>query len=222
MEAVQRKSRKSETVRGRRKRGRKRNGRDIVRIMYANINGQSRKLWMEIEERAKKTKADVVCLVETHWRMGHRGKKLGGYRRYWRRREAGERKGGGIAVFVKEDLRVAEWNRRDVSEEENKELMWIQIKGSEMTVAVGVMYMALDRYRESNDKLEREVTEDVAKLKQEGKMVVLLGDANGHIHEEDGGVEGITTRTDANGMRILRLVREAGLEIVNRTTKCKA
>lgn len=186
-----------------------------------NINGQANRLWDEIERRAKGCRADIVCLSETHWKMGQRGKQMNGYTQYWRRRDAEDRKGGGLAVFVKKDIRATEWKRAVAEEGGGKEVLWVQLQSRREKLAVGVRYMGLDKYRESNDQIEQELTRDIATLKQEGQAVVLLGDGNGHIAENDGGVKGVERSTDLNGRRLLRLMDKMNLEMVNRTDKCK-
>lgn len=82
------------------------------------------------------------------------------------------------------------------------------------------MYVGLERYQEDNDQIEQDLVMDIAQLKKEGRTVVLVGDANGHIGEMDGGVEGVVRRTDRNGRRILRIMDQMGMVMVNRSRKC--
>lgn len=57
-----------------------------------------------------------------------------GYKRYWKRRDPDARKGGGIAVYVKNELRAAEWSRTRVNEDCGKEVMWEQVQGDRESV----------------------------------------------------------------------------------------
>lgn len=59
-----------------------------VQILYNNINGHTKKMWDEIEMQAREKSADIICLTETHWREGHKGRHLNGDKRHWRRRPA--------------------------------------------------------------------------------------------------------------------------------------
>ena len=42
-----------------------------LRVLYVNINGQTKKLWDEIVVRVNQSDADIVALSETHWQEGH-------------------------------------------------------------------------------------------------------------------------------------------------------
>ena len=49
---------------------------------------------------------------------------------------------------------------------------------------------------------------------------MLLGDFNGHIREEDGGVPGGDTYTDINGQKVLNFSQVHELKIMNCDDKC--
>ena len=55
-----------------------------------------------------------------------------------------------------------------------------------MDIAVGVIYMGIQgrKNRTNNDKLERMIKEDIVRLKEEEKAILLIGDFNGHINRE--------------------------------------
>ncbi len=214
---------KPEVPKKRRRRGKKKTHREkgVLKIMYNNINGQSRNLWDEIESRTREQGADIICLTETHWKEGDKGQEVKGYRRYWRRRAPEEKKGGGVAIFVKNDLSAWEWERQ--SESRSNEHIWIVVQGQSEEIAIGVVYMGIDKYKGWNDKMEQALTEDLAQLEAEGKTIILLGDFNAHITEKDGGVpnQDKKTKTNTNGGRLTRLMDEHGLEMMNKSTKCR-
>lgn len=189
--------------------------------MYNNINGQTKNLWDEIETRARELGTDVICLAETHWKEGDKGQQIKGFRRYWKGRAPEEKKGGGVAIFVKNDLSAREWERP--SDNTSSEHVWIVMQGETAEIAIGTVYMGIDKHKEWNDKLEQRLTEDIAQLELEGKTICLLGDFNAHIEEADGGVLGQDkkTKTNTNGGRVTRLVDQHGLEMVNKFAKCK-
>ena len=54
---------------------------------------------------------DVVGMVKTFWREGQKGEMLPGYHRFVSNRQTGGKRGGGIAVFVKEGTYAYEWER---------------------------------------------------------------------------------------------------------------
>ncbi len=115
----QKQNRKKRRKRKDKAKAKKAEKRNIITVMYNNINGQSGNMWEEICERAKANDADVICLTETHWKVGHQGRNIDGYRRYWRRRNPEERKGGGIAMYVKENMKAMEWESPSQGENRN-------------------------------------------------------------------------------------------------------
>ena len=117
-------------------------------------------MWGEIQDTANREKPDIICLTETHWNKASKGQCLTGFKTpFLKRREVGSKKGGGIAVFVRKNLTSFEWSsNRNVEEEDNhieEEQIWIVIKGQEVDMALGVVYMAVDgtNSKEWNDDL---------------------------------------------------------------------
>ena len=194
-----------------------------IKLVYNNINGQTRNMWDEIEMYTKDRMADIVCLTETHWKQGDKGKSLNGFKRYWRRRPAEGKKGGGVAIFVKDNLKAREWERANEEEPRQTEHQWLTVHGKNTELAIGLVYMGLNKYQEGNDELEQAISEDIAQLQEEGKQILLIGDFNAHISERDGGVQGQTdsTVTDRNGFRVLQLMEKHNLAMMNKNKKCE-
>ena len=104
---------------------------DTIQVLYNNIGGQSRKLWSELSQKVQEDKWGIVALTETHWRQGSRRKELPGYRSFKAERDVLDKKGGGIAIFVKEDRQVYQWEgeMRDEWELVKNENIWIVLGG---------------------------------------------------------------------------------------------
>ena len=115
-----------------------------------------------------------------------------------------------------------EWNNSyDYSAIEN-ERMWVIIKGEKQDIAVGLIYMAVDgsSTKDWNDELEGKISGEIQLLKEEGKCITLVGDFNGHIKSEDGGVIDGDNHTDTNGGRVINLRETHELKIVNIDPLC--
>ena len=74
--------------------------------------------------------------------------------------------------------------------------------------------------REWNNKLEEKISKDIATLRDEGNSIILLGDFNGHIRVEDGGIPGGDVVTDTNGRRVINLTNNTGLTMLNNQQNC--
>ena len=191
-------------------------------MLYVNINGQTRKLWDEICECVKQEEADVLCLTETHWLEGGRARILPGFTRFTRGRDPQDRRGRGVAMFVRHGLKSVEWHLEDESACAYKERLWVTIVSGEEHLTVGVVYFSLDKYSEWNDNLSKVISADVSRLQSEkGNATLLVGDFNAHISEEDGGVVGCGATTNRNGRMLLDFAETAGMSILNTQRVCE-
>ena len=120
-----------------------------------------------------------------------------------------------------------EWDIEDDNEHNDasikEESIWYIIRGQEIKLAIGVIYMAVDnpQNRDWNDKLEEKIARDIHTLKDEGMHILLLGDFNGHIREEDGGVPRGDPHTDKNGQRVVNFCSSHDLSILNCSPQCE-
>ena len=95
------------------KRGRVTEEKTALKIGYANVQGKMGEhregVWQEWEEVVKKNKWEVVVMVETHWQGGVRGRTLEGFTMFDSQRDPTAKKGGGLAVLVKEGIGAVQW-----------------------------------------------------------------------------------------------------------------
>ena len=189
-----------------------------LRVLYVNINGQTKKLWDEIVVRVNQSDADIVALSETHWQEGHPGKHLVGFKRFVCQRSILDKKGGGIAVFVRNSISSYEWVANDLPG--NRELLWVILQSKNREVALGTVYMAVDQACELNQEIEERLVSDVSVHSAAHRIILLQGDFNGHIEERDGGITGYKHKANRNGQRVLKLAAEQNLSILNFSEKC--
>ena len=196
------------------------NENNNFKMLYANVQGMlgigKLERWDKINRLCEENRWDVIAFTETHWREGSKTGSIKGYQIFEKRRGIEEKKGGGLAVWVKNNIESYVWEAERLEEDPDTELIWVIIKGGDVDIAVGVIYMGIQgrKNRTNNDKLERMIREDIVRLKEEEKAILLIGDFNGHINRE---INDINYTGDENGERLLRIVRESGLIIINNT-----
>jgi len=127
-------------------------------------------------------------------------------------------------VLYKESLDVREWKRSanretEVEQEEWKaDIMWVVVEISQQKVAMGLVYLATGHHNTLwNEGLHNTLQRDITDLEQEGYLISIWGDFNGHVRlRRDGSKSG----EDDNGRFIVNLEEESQLIIVNFTPKC--
>jgi len=187
-----------------------------------NIARKTNKLWPDIKQMVLKGKWDAIALVETNWREGQQGKHLEGYQRFRKDCEVTGKAGGGIAVFVKKELNAYVWDNGGDNEKTDidRENIWVVVKG-EQDVAIGVVYLAAggtERNTNWNEKLLEKIQHEIEVIRNQGLEIIIVGDFNGHIGEKEGGrVRG----WNVQGMSNVKAWKEWGVEMVNRSRKCK-
>ena len=176
----------------------------------------------------KESEIDVCLVTETHERRGVRVKGIPGFERLGKRRGIGGKKGGGIAIYIREGIMGTEINwGKDMTAEWEKseafnEIEWVEaVLGGEKT-AVGVVYMGREGVdREWNDRIMEWLRRQIQELQQRGCRLILGGDFNGHIGNGEQGIKGNKEEINVNGRRVLELAKDKELEIVNMGGKCR-
>ena len=79
-----------------------------IGIGLLNMQGKSRKGMEDVERAVKVQGLDVLCLVETHVRKEDRkGPSIEGFITHQARREGTDKKGGGLAILVRDKKGIA-------------------------------------------------------------------------------------------------------------------
>ena len=210
--------------RGDRRKRRKGDEKNELKLIYNNIGGQSRKMWTEATEMIQKEKFDILALTETHWREEQKGQNIQGYRRFRVDRGGDAKKGGGIAVFVRQGRQAYQWEGKTRAELSlvAKENIWIILEG-EVDLAVGVIYMASGQNKSKNEwnrDLFEKVDAEIEELQEAGKEIFLVGDFNGHVEgkKQEGGS---IYRGDMQGKRMQEAWERWKLTVINWTDKCE-
>ena len=195
------------------------NGR---KIGYANVQGKMgihrEEVWQEWAQVIKQNKWDIAIMVETHWQGGINGRSVEGYFVLDRQRDATAKKGGGLAVLVREGTAAVEWSSAEQGEgEARSELMWVIFPtvGVVPSFALGVVYLSSGRSIIWNEHIGSQIWKDIIELRSMGHL--LIGDFNGHVRKLKETREGI----DENGRMVVNLEKELGLSVVNWSEKCK-
>ena len=71
-----------------------------------------------------------------------------------------DKKGGGIAVFVRNSISSYEWVANDLPG--NRELLWVILQSKNREVALGKVYVAVDQACELNQEIEERLVSDVS------------------------------------------------------------
>ena len=128
----------------------------------------------------------------------------------WFEKNRTQRKGGGVAIAVREDL-INKCQPVDDLEDQNQEIVWIQLNTHQSNkVFIGVYYGKQEN--ESQEVIEREFSQiktQVVKLKQQGP-IILTGDFNAkiRINKQEGT---ITQTTSRNGRYLEELLEDTEL-----------
>ena len=158
----------------------------VARIGLINVRGERGKEG-EMHEVMKESEIDVCLVTETREREGVRVKGIPGFERLGKRRGIGGKKGGGIAIYIREGIMGTEINwGKDMTAEWEKseafnEIEWVEAVLGGEKMAVGVVYMGREGVdREWNDRIMEWLRRQIQELQRRGRRIILGGDFNGH------------------------------------------
>ena len=175
--------------RSERKKGRKKQGRAVIKLGFQNVRGlRNVGKQGEVLEWLKAEEVDLFGVSETHLKGDEKPETSGFYDYLGVNREDGDRKGGGVGIFVRKELG---WEARKFSLEQDKDIGFYGMKkGNKWIMGVGIVYMSPMGSPECetvNTRKASALVKAVEKARKEGvREVVLVGDFNGHIRELDG------------------------------------
>ena len=146
-----------------------------LKVALANVRDLlSSTKFEELETLCEEEKLDIVAITES-WstpEVGDSELALKGYTLFRKDREREvEQKGGGVLLYIRENLvamELLEWRRKEC------EAVWVEVKGENGTaVCIGVCYRSPTASAQENEML-LEVINNVAK----SKVLLLVGDFN--------------------------------------------
>ncbi|KAK4806641.1 hypothetical protein QYF61_021237 [Mycteria americana] len=134
--------------------------------LYANARSMGNKQ-EELEAIAHQENYDMVAITETWWGDSHNwSAAMDGYKLF--RRDRRGRRGGGVALYVRECLDSLELDDR-------VECLWVRIRGkaNKADIVVGVCYRPPNQDEETDEQFYKQLGEASRSL-----ALVLLGDFN--------------------------------------------
>ena len=144
-----------------------------------------------------------------------------GYSSWRTERSGGDKGGGGLCIFYKERLSPHQWSPQvpEPLKYIEKERQWLLIDNGKERVALLHCYIACqsqrsDSYLQWNEDLFQLVTEELLKLREQGFLVVCMGDFNSRIGRVPG-LENNTPDVNRNGPMFMNFVAQANLVIMN-------
>ena len=172
--------------------------------------------------RSKQENWGIIAFTETHWKKGTKGRNITGYSAVHIERSSFGKKGGGIAIWIKETIPFTIWSSEIESEGEvinEAELLWVVIETMNGQMAVGITYIGVNTPENSarNETLHQKIVNDHRELSKAGIKVLLIGDFNGHITPATKLSLG---KYDKNGKRLENTRKQCKMSIMNFTSKC--
>ena len=181
--------------------------------MYSNARGIRSKVH-SLNSVLDTEKPDVLAIVESQL-AGNYNLRIDGYSRQVKRNRS--KKGGGILVSTRDssDLEMIL-----ISNNESHEQICVEISSKNEKFRLCVAY-GLQESRSSEDdiddwyyNLEKTVAEN------EEKPLLIVGDLNAHIGNDDEGIHYNTSHINSNGRSLREMVQRRNLEIINGTDRC--
>lgn len=195
-----------------------------MKILYWNVNGilGGDKL-DQISACLEDEDLDVLCVAETHLRVGHQVdlSMFGEYRVLTNERGYGDKLGGGLLTLVKSNITHSVWTPKDDEYPDTyKEKSWVLIREGGAKIGLGFVYMAAqvpgtDEFKEWNRKLYCSLQKDLDKLKADGYECIIVGDYNGHVGNGVDGITGNLPGINSNGALMLEFIQLNNLKMIN-------
>ncbi|KAK4812452.1 hypothetical protein QYF61_024853 [Mycteria americana] len=140
-----------------------------LKCLYTNARSTGNKQ-EELEAIVHQENYDMVAITETWWDDSHNWSAvMGGYKLFRRGRRG--RRGGGVALYVRECLDSLELNDGD----DRVECLWVRIRGkaNKADIVVGVCYSPPNQDEETNELFYKQLGEASRWL-----ALILVGDFN--------------------------------------------
>ena len=165
------------------------------------------------------TEPDIAAFVETNLKTQEKIAISGST---WVGKSRQHKEGGGGGYFIKNSIK----NSSSVEPDNNTttEILWIKLKlkGQE-NLFIGVLY-GKQESKHCRKELEEgyEVIEiSVYSYTKTNNKIILVGDFNGKIGNDENGITNGDTSITANGRRVRSMVRTLNMDILNKHAKCE-
>ena len=120
----------------------------------------------------------MLILTETKWRQGGRFRSLIGLTRFHKERSVGNKKGDGIANFIRKNIAAYSWEGGEIalnSVTTNESLCVIVQELNGPSTAICCVYMGVNTTSNEawNDQIEESLQSDITQLSGEGHRILL-------------------------------------------------
>ena len=207
--------------------------KEKMRVSMHNADGYNDLTEFDTINFIKSQKPEIHGVIESKIRKEDARKfKIPGYETVEVRRSDLEedREGGGLMVFIKktDGIRMQERKfkiKRESLQYVQKERIWItsSTSGGDK-LAVGFVYVShqesKDKYGEWNDGIYEVLEEEVEVLKGQGFKVMINGDMNAWVGDQEGGIPGNHAFVNKNGERLRSFLERRKMMHVNGTSAC--
>ena len=149
--------------------------------------------------------------------------EIQGYKNTANEREAGERAGGGLMAYWKEDFSLhphlfeVDSNMKVL----DTERQWLLLGGKNVNYAICNIYMraeiaACPDFKIHNKQLIELITNEMSYLRGHGFHIIIMGDMNGHIGNKwNGAVKNNKSDVNTNGKLIIDFIKSNNLKLIN-------
>ena len=181
-------------------------------IVHVNVRGLKSKI-KDISSLAEELDVDIMVFSETKL-GGTENRIIRGYKNFRLNRNT---RAGGVAIYYKKGLKVTL-----VKKNPECETVWIKISGDQDLI-VGGIYSPCEESVSKTDisNFVRELEKDFVELNVNHEHILMIGDLNAHIGNDDDGILGNNEKIGTNGKEYRRFMKERQLILCNNTSKCK-
>ena len=203
--------------------------KEKLQFSLLNVDGLNETSFADVKDVLSRKQPDLCVLLETKHRLEDDCLCLDvpGYdvTEYCRSDLAGDKGGGGIAIFTRKTDGLV-FNDFDPDLEDpsqafvRNERAWKTVKTSRQKTAVCSVYAGFqaadDRHGNWNETLFSVLRGEVSALRQDGYRVIMLGDFNGHVGDtKEAGIEGNHPDVNRNGRRFINFLQESNCVHIN-------
>ena len=201
--------------------------KDKLKCALLNTDGLQLPTLSYVRSTLLENPVDICILLETKRRLEETNFSIDvdGYnvQEYRRSDAAGDRGGGGIAIYTKKGTLFTEHQPKIDNPDHlfvNNERVWRIIHSAKSKTAVCAVYAGFqaadNRHSTWNDILFSVLKSEIADLRRAGYRVVLLGDMNSHVGSAPGvGIQGNHASINRNGIRFLDFLKESHCTHIN-------
>ena len=172
-----------------------------ITLAHVNVRGIKSKI-KDIISLAEDHKFDIMVFTET--KLSEKENKIiPGYKNHRLNRQT---KAGGVIIYYKEELQV-----KVIKKNKECETLWVKLECNGNPIVIGGVYSPCENNvskRVINDFV-RELEKDYVEIKENvTDDIIIVGDLNAHIGNDDEGVKGNNEHVGINGQEYRRFIKE--------------